>query len=430
MDHRVSRRTFLRTAAVAGAAVGVPYFVARPGWSQTGPIKIGVCEPQSGPVKFIGDANIAGYRYAVEKINAAGGVLGRKLEVAIGDSELKPEVATRRANDLVLGEKADFLVVNTGSNVAKAVSQVADTNKKVFFSTGTEARELTGDEFFPTTFRCCLNTDMHSSLLAVYLAKLAPQKPTKVYLLNEDYNFGRAAAEGFVKKFNAIKGANQQIVGDEFHPLQKVQDFGPYITKIMASGAEVVMTGDYGQDLRLFLQQGTALGWKVKVANYFLNDPTAVQPLGKAAVGHISADAYLSTLDTPANLAFIKDWHSHHADAPLNYSYPELTVGRCFNAVLWLADVVKRAGSLETDKVIKAWEGAKFRTPWGVDVEMRACDHQMQTPGYIAEITEPEKIPQEIRYFGSQFPSLGKPIATISEHDLAIPPKDTGNKRC
>ncbi len=255
MDQRITRRAFLGAAVAAG-----PFVILRPGWGQTGPIKLGIVEPQSGPVKYVGDNNIAGYRFAVERLNQAGGVLGRKLELVVADSELKPDVATRRANDLVLGEKVDFLVVNTGSNIAKAVSQVAFQHKKVFFSTGTEAAELTGEEFFETTFRCCLNTDMHSAQLAVYFARMAPQTYRKFYLLNQDYNFGRAAAEGFKKKFNRIKAATQQIVGEEYHPLQKVQDFGPYITKIMASGAEVVMTGDWGQDLRLLLQQGAALG--------------------------------------------------------------------------------------------------------------------------------------------------------------------------
>ena len=163
----------------------------------------------AGTIGAVGDNNIAAYRFATERINKAGGVLGRQMEIVVADSELKPDVATRRANDLVLGDKVDVLVVNTGSNIAKAVSQVASQAKKVFFSTGTEASELTGEEFFDTTFRCCLNTDMHSAELAIYFAKLAPQKYTKFYLLNQDYNFGRAAADGFKKKFNKIKAANQ-----------------------------------------------------------------------------------------------------------------------------------------------------------------------------------------------------------------------------
>ncbi len=426
MDQRVSRRTFLGTAAALAAAG--PFLITRPGWSQTGPIKLGAIEPQSGPVKYIGDATTTGFRFAAERINAAGGVLGRKVEIVVADSELKPDVATRRANDLVLGDKVDFLVVNTGSNIAKAVSQVANQHKKIFFSTGTEARELTGEEFFETTFRCCLNTDMHSGELAVYFTRLAPKKYTRFYLLNQDYNFGRAAAEGFKTKFERIKSAGQQIVGEEYHPLQKVQDFGPYITKIMASGAEVVMTGDWGQDLRLLIQQGAALGWKVRLGNYFLNDPTVLQAVGKAAVGHVTADAYMITVDTPENHQFIKDWRARYPDAPISYRYPDLTVCRCYHAVLWAADVVKRAGSLDTQKLINAWEGSRFKTVWG-EVEMRACDHQMQTRGFVAEVMEPERIPASIRYFGSEFPYIG-PATQISREELTVPPKETGNRRC
>lgn len=427
MKRSITRRGFLKGAA-AGAVAVAPYVVTRSGWGQTGPIKLGILEPLSGPVAYIGEGTTAGYRFAAEQLNAGGGVLGRQLDIVAVDSELKADVATRRANDLVLGEKVDVLVVNTGSHIAKAVSQVASQHKKLFFSTGTEAAELTGEEFFETTFRCCLNTDMHSAELAVYFARMAPQKYTKFYLLNQDYNFGRAAADGFKKKFAKIKAGNQAIVGDEYHPLQKVQDFGPYITKITASGAEVLMTGDWGQDLRLLLQQGAALGWKVKVGNYFLDDPDVMRTVGKAALGQITADAYLSTVDTKENREFIKAWRAKHLNAPIAYRYPTLTIARCVNAVLWAGEVIKRAGSVDTEKLIRAWEGAKFKAVWG-EVEMRACDHQMLTQGYFAEVVEPDQIPPDLRHFGHEFPFLGK-ATVIARDEITVPPRETGNKRC
>jgi branched-chain amino acid transport system substrate-binding protein len=258
---------------------------------------------------------------------------------------------------------------------------------------------------------------------------MAPQKYTKFYLLNQDYNFGRAAADGFKKKFDKIKSAQQTIVGEEYHPLQKVQDFAPYITKIMASGAEVLMTGDWGQDLRLLLQQGAGLGWKVKVGNYFLDDGDVMKNVNKAAIGQVTADAYLSTLDTADNKAFIKSWRARYPDAPISYRFPTLTTARCVNAIVWAGDVIKRANGLETDKLIKAWEGSKFKTVWGAEAEMRACDHQMQTQGYIAEVMEPDKIPADIRWFGTEFPFLGKPVE-IPKAEMTVPPRETGNKRC
>ncbi len=427
MTQRLSRRTFLKGAS-AVAAVGMgPLVITRAGWSQTGPVKIGILEPLSGPVKYVGDSFVASVRFAADRVTRAGGVLGRSLEILAVDSELKPDVATRRANDLVLGEKVDLLAVGTGSHIGKAVSQVANQHQRLFLSYATEAAELTGAEFFRTTFRCCLNTDMHSAQLAVYFAQLAPQRYTKFYLLNQDYNFGRAAAEGFKKKFNQIKTPGQEIIGEEYHPLQKVQDFGPYITKIMASGAEAVVTGDWGQDLRLLIQQGAALGWKVKLGNFFLNDPTVLRAVGRAAVGHVTADAYLMTIDTPENREFLRAWGAFYPDAPLSYRYPEGAFGRAVYAIRWAADVMNRAGSLETEALIRAWEGSKFRTAWG-EVEMRACDHQMLTGGYVAEVMEPERIPAGIRYWDA-FPYIGS-ATPISREEMTVPPRETGNPRC
>ena len=427
MYRPLSRRRFLTTAAAGGALLAGPAVILRPGWSQTGAIKIGVLEPRSGPVKYVGDKHVAALGYAVEQVNAAGGLLGRQLEIVVADSEMKGDVATRRANDLIFSEKVDFLT-GLGSTVGKAASQIASQHSKIFFTPTSEAVELTGEEFFETTFRCTVNTEMHSALLAVYFTKLASRTYEKIYLLSEDDNFGRSATAGFKRKFAALKRPSQSIVGEEYHPFQRLQDFGPYITKVRASGAEVVITSDWGQDLRLLLQQGRALGWNVKVGSFFLNDPSTLQAIGADAIGHVTASDYLVTVDSPANAEFVKKWRARYPNPPLESRVPDLTMGRYVECVRWLADVIRKAGSLDTARLIKAWEGARFDAVWG-EVEMRACDHQMQTPGYVAEVMPPEKIPQEIRYFGSEFPYIGRPVK-ISRDDITQPRRGSGNKRC
>ncbi|WP_233804885.1 ABC transporter substrate-binding protein [Paraburkholderia sp. HP33-1] len=428
MNIRTGRRTFIKGVTAAGAVAVGPWIAARPAWSQHSSIKIGVIEPLSGPIAYVGETFVAAARFGAYRLNRAGGVLGRQVEIVPADSELKPDVATRRANDLLYREKVEVLAVGPGSAVAKAVSQIANRNGKIFVTYASEAAELTGEEFQDTTFRCCLNTDMHSRMLALYFTRMAKQKPTRFYLLNEDYNFGHAFAEGFKKAFDRMKAPNQSIVGEEYHPLQNVQDFAPYVTKIMASGAEVVITGDWGQDLRLLLQQGKSLGWKVKTGGFYLNDPIVLQAVQGAAVGHITADAYQVTLDTPENKAFIREWREYYPDAPISYKYPNAAVIHTVSAILWLGDVIKRAGTLDTARLIQTWEGARFAAILG-DVEMRACDHQMQSPGLISEILDPEQIPAEIRYYGDAFPYIGRPTR-IPKEELAVIPKDTGNPRC
>jgi branched-chain amino acid transport system substrate-binding protein len=428
VDIRTDRRTFIKGMAAATAVAAGPWIAVRPVRSQNASIKIGMIEPLSGPVAYSGELFVAAARFGAYKLNRAGGVIGRQVEIVPVDSELKPDVATRRANELLFRERVDILAVGPGSAVAKAVSQVANRNRKIFVTYASEAAELTGEEFLATTFRCCMNTDMHSRMLALYFTKIAKQKPEKFYLLNEDYNFGHACAEGFKKAFENLKAPNQGIVGEEYHPLQKVQDFGPYVTKIMASGAEIVITGDWGQDLRLLLQQGMSLGWKAKTGGYYLDDPVVLQAVKGAAVGHITAGVYSPTLETPENKAFVREWREHYPDAPLNYRYPNLSVSHTVNAILWIGDVIKRAGTLDTAKLIQAWEGAKLAAMWG-DVEMRACDHQMQSPGFVSEIYDPEQIPADIRYYGNAFPYIGK-STRIAKEELTVTTKDTGNARC
>jgi branched-chain amino acid transport system substrate-binding protein len=425
MNYAISRRMFLGGAA--GAVAAGPYVILRPGWAQTGPIKIGLLEPQSGPTKYVGDANTAAARFAVERINARGGVLGRRMEVVVADSEFKVDVGTRRANDLLLGEKVDFIAA-LGASIAPPVAQLAHQQKKLFISPHTVPSEMTGKDFLPTTFVCALNTEMLANALATYFARQAPVKPKKLYLLNQDYNNGRTASEFFKRKFNALKEPDQAILAEEFHPLFRVNDFASYITKIVASGADTVMTANWGADLRLLLQQGQQLGWKVRIGGFFLNDPTLTKAVTSAAVGHVTVGVHHITVDTPENRATVQAWKARFPDAPIFHRVPDLITGRGVNAWLWLGEVIQKAGSLDAPALIKAWEGTKYRGLWG-EVEMRVCDHQMQSPCFVSEVMEPARIPETIRYFGTEFPYIG-PATAIPKEAVSVPPRETGNQRC
>ncbi|MBM4332260.1 MAG: branched-chain amino acid ABC transporter substrate-binding protein [Deltaproteobacteria bacterium] len=387
----------------------------RPAQATKGKIVLGVCEPLSGPMKDVGDRYVNAVKFSIEKINARGGVLGKELVMISEDSALKPDVATRKATKLILEDKADFIMTGTGSHISLAMMKVAEKYKKIFITYGTEAASITGSEFNPYTFRACLNTDQHSAAIVAYFAKYTKFK--KFYILCQDYAFGREAADGFKRKLKTVPGA--QIVGEDYHPIA-AKDFAPYVSKIMASGAEVVLTGNWGVDLDNLFKAGASLGWKVITGNYFLNDPIRLQIIKEAAIGHVTADSYMITIDNPENKKFVQEWYEKHKGLDLGFWYPDLSMGRAYYAIQWLAEVIKKAKSTDAEKIIKAWEGMSFNPPWG-KVTMRACDHQMITPGVAAVFQEKSE------FF--RFPYIGKAII-IPEEELTVPPAETGNPRC
>jgi len=386
-----------------------------PAYAAEGQIVLGVCEPLSGPMKDVGDRYLDAVKFSAEVINAKGGVLGKKLVVVAEDSQLKADVATRKATKLILEDKADFIMTGTGTHVCKAMMKVAEQYKKICLTYGTEGASTTGADFNPYTFRTCLNTDQHSAAVMAYFAKHTNYK--KFYIVCQDYAFGREAAEGFKKKINIIPGG--QILGEEFHPIGQ-KDFAPYISKVMASGAEVVLTGNFGVDLDNLIKTGASLGWKCITGNYFLNDPLRMQVVKDAAIGHVTADSYMITVDTPENKEFVKKWHEAHKNMGIGFIYPDLSMGRCYYGIQWLADVIKKAGSTDADKIIPAWEGMSRDMPWG-KVTMRSCDHQMISPGVAAVIQAKSE------FF--DFPYIGKPTIIPAE-DITVPPAETGNPRC
>ncbi len=382
-------------------------------------IVFGVIEPLSGPFKDVGDRYVNAVKFAIEQINAEGGLLGKKVVGIYEDDALKPAIATRKAKKLILENGAKFIMTGTGSHNTLAMAKVAKKYKVINLSYGTEAASITGSAFTPYTFRCCMNTDQHSAVLVQYMVDKYPQFK-KYYILCQDYAFGREAAEGFRKKFEQVKPQGARIVGEVFHPIA-CKDFAPYISAIMASGAEVVLSGNWGTDLQLLLKHGYALGWKVKLADYFLNDPVHIEAVGgKPAIGNVAGDFYMITIDTPQNKAFLEKWAAKYKDAPVAYRWPNLSMGRCYWAVRFLGEAIKKAGTTDVGAVIKAWEGMTYEVPWGT-VTMRACDHQMIGPGVAAEIEPTSKF--------YDFPYVGTPTV-IPAQQITTPPEKTGNPRC
>lgn len=382
--------------AISLAIVGA--FLATAKSQAAEPIKLGVCEPLSGTFKDIGDRYLEGVEYAAKVINEQGGLLGRKVEVIPIDSELKPDVATRKATKLILKDNVKYFCGGTGSSVGGGMSVLAEKNNAIMLSYGMAAASLTGKKCSRNFFRACLNTDTQSFALARWVAKSGHKK---VLGIAQDYSFGHEAVEAFMKKVKELN-PSIEIVGELFHKAGE-KDFAPYVSQIIGSGAEVVWTPNWGNDLTLFIKQGRTLGMKAKIACYYLNDEYLIESVAddSAIIGNVTAEAYMLTIPTEKNKEFIEGFYKEKG------YYPSWLRGKAYTAVMFWAEAIKKAGKDDVDAVIRAWEGLTYEGPAGAWY-MRPCDHQAQLPVWVAEMVK------ESKFFKHAF--VGKPTM--------IPPKD------
>ena len=399
--------------ALTAIIFGVTIFIGGPVLAAD-TVKIVHIDPFSGPFKTNGDRMYTATQFAVDEINASGGLLGKKVELFGEDSQLKPDFAARKALKAVMQDGATVIMQNISTAVAQAIMNVAEKHKVVQVSHATYSDSLTGKDFNRNFFRTCYTTGQFARAFAEYF-KVQPYR--KFYLINMDYVFGHAVADDFIAVMKKVI-PDVQIVGNDFHPIA-TKDFAPYISKIIASGAEVVYTGNYGTDLDILMRQAAQLGMKARWASNQLDDPVVLANIREYAIGAIAVTMYSPMVETRENKIFMEKWHSKFKDTkdpwPAGAAF-----GQVYNGCMFFFEAVKKAKSIDPEAVIKAWEGMEYEGVMG-KMTMRACDHQTLQPLIISEIQAKSDF--------YPFPFLGKPTMIPAER-IAIPPNETGNPRC
>lgn len=344
-------------------------------------IKIGVTEPLSGTFKDIGDRYLDGVQYAAKTLNDSGGLLGKKVEVIPIDSELKPDVATRKAQNFILKDGVKFFCGGTGSSVGAAMEQLAEKQNVIMFTYGMAAASMTGEKCSKNFFRACGNTDQQSYALAELIAQKGYKQ---VAIIAQDYSFGKEALAAFKKKL-AQRNPSAKIVAELYHPAG-TKDYAPYASQIINAKPDVIFTPNWGNDLTLLLKQGRPMGMNQKVFSYYINDEVTIQALGddKLMIGNMGAEVYTLSIPTKKNEEFVAKFHKDKG------YYPTWLRGKAYIATMFWAEAVKKAGKEDVPAVIKAWEGLSYDGPAGVWT-MRACDHQVQLPFWYTEIVAKTK---------------------------------------
>jgi branched-chain amino acid transport system substrate-binding protein len=348
-------------------------------------VKIGYIDPLSGGGASIGEVGLKTFQFIADEINAKGGIQGKKIEIVGLDNKTNPQESLIQAQKAI-DAGVRYITQGNGSSVAGALSDfVTKYNERnpgkevLYFNYAAVDPILTNEKCSFWHFRWDANSDIKMEALTNYMKTVPSIK--SIYLINQDYSFGESV-RSTAKKMLAAKRPDIKIVGDELHPLLKITDFAPYIAKIKASGADTVVTGNWGQDFALLLKAAADAGLKVNWYTYYAGGtggPTAVK---QANLNHqvFAVAEGIPNLGNPAADAFEK---AIRAKYDFSLFYP-----RAVNEMRMFAAAADKAKSLEPVKVAQALEGMEFDVYDGGKGIMRKDDHQFFQPMYIASLGE------------------------------------------
>jgi branched-chain amino acid transport system substrate-binding protein len=372
MTGSVTRRTVL--ASGAASMLAAPW-VAK---AQANTLKIGMQSILSGPIALLGTSSRNSLMMEQDRINAAGGFLGRQIEFVYRDSKGQPQEAARIARELVNTAGCELLVDSEASSASFAVQEVVRDLGVACIHTNSETSSLTADPKIrvPTAFRVA-RQGVHDAVAgSIYLAEFAnAKKLNKWATCSPDYAYGRDTTAQYLQFFKKFK-PDVEVITDAWPKLGQ-PDFTEVITKLIQAKPQALFTLLYAGDLSAFVNQGNiyALFGQMTVATPNVDYPV-LAAIKNLPPGIQSATRYLETFpDTPANKewgqAYFKKWN----ERPTNWSW------QCAVAMQFYQEAIKKANSLDGKAIAAALTGMKINTPFGADgtITMRE-DHT--TIGY------------------------------------------------
>ncbi|MBI5905835.1 MAG: ABC transporter substrate-binding protein [Deltaproteobacteria bacterium] len=342
-------------------------------------IKLGGMFPLSGRAEALGRECKLGAEMAVEEINAKGGVLGKKLELLSADDEAKPAKSVEIAKRNIQKDGVDFLFGVVSSAGALAVAEVAKQEKVVTMITIGSTDGVTKEKWNRYTFRSGMCNSQEANSLALYTAKKYP-KLTKFYNLGPDYEYGRTMWEIFKGKTKELN-PKAEFTGEQW-PKLFIPDYSAYINAILQAKPDAVFCTLWGGDLVAFIKQAKPFGLfeKMKWVIATGADVSAARALMNEMPKGIIADQryYFHWPNSKKNQEFVKAYLGK------NKEYPSAWAAQGYDGVYFLAEAVKKAKSLDKEKVVAALEGLTIDAPRG-KATLRKEDHQLYADYMIGE---------------------------------------------
>ncbi|MBU4180062.1 MAG: branched-chain amino acid ABC transporter substrate-binding protein [Hydrogenophaga sp.] len=334
-------------------------------------VKIALIDPQTGLMGPLGLNQMRSWQFFAEKFSATNPA-GVKFEMVAFDNKLSP-AESLNAFKAALDQGVRYIAQGNGSSVAGALIDAVNKHNErnpgkevIFLNYAAVDPDFTNSKCSYWHFRFDADTSMKMEAMTTFMKD---QKDVKaVYLLNQNYSHGQQVAK-FAKENLARKRPDVKVVGEDLHPLAQVRDFAPYIAKIKASGADTVITGNWGSDLALLIKAANEGGYTGKFYTYYTGVTGTPTALGTGGEGRVFQVAY-SHYNMGGQMGqWMADFKTRYKD--------DMFTGAIPSALNVLGAAMAKAKSTDPVKVAAAMEGLKVNNFNG-EVEVRKLDHQLQ----------------------------------------------------
>jgi branched-chain amino acid transport system substrate-binding protein len=400
---RYNRRTLLKaSAAFAGAsAIGFPSIVS----GQTDKIKIGHLTPLTGFLGALGAYATLGMRMAEAEINAAGGIMGRQLEVMSEDS-VNPAIAATKAQRMLEQDGATVLMGEINSASALTIMQVAARNKKLFMQIGARSDALRGKNCNKYTFHVDIPNTVMVNAVGKALLRDNMVKDKKFYTLTADYIFGHDLLGAAKRFFSANQG---NLIGDELIATD-VTDFSPYLLKIRQAKPDVVCSNLAGNQVTTLIKQYAEFGLPYPIVGFNLNTADA----WAAGDGNLSGTwptVWYHTLEVPASKTFVANFIKKNGKPPDNHAWIE------YISFKMMAQAMNETKSTDTDALIAYFEKeTEFDILKARKGHFRAWDHQLMQEAYPFTVRPKGQAKDQWDFIamGSAVPGANEPLESLA----------------
>lgn len=374
----MDRRAFIKLSSGAIVAVSADWFLPRISLGEEDEIRIGgMCE-LSGPASIMGTEQAHGMELAVELYNQQGGVLGKKINLIMEDTESKKDVGLAKARRLVERSKVHYLAGIIFSSVSMAIQNYTKEKNLLFVNSGSGNDALIQppycDRYFfkaPGSFR----------LTCLSIREPAKKLGPKWYFLADDYSWGKGCVEYFKKSIELVK-PGYQIVGEDYPPFGET-NYAPYLTKVMAANPDGLGVAIFGAGWARVVKQARQMGLKCPIHHQFwdLNNARAT---GDDVVGMTSSSEFLNeNPGSPRAKMFSDKFKAKYG------GFPGGLAAYGFHTIEVIVEAVKAAGKMDTEAVVDAMENMTYKDSiLSPDYRFRKADHQSITGLYTIEATK------------------------------------------